>query len=120
MTERAEFLACYDQGKRCYTRCFVVFARARTEEPAEPGRLGLAVTRKNKNAVQRNRIKRVLRECFRLNQADIPAMDIEVTPKHFLRAAEVNLDLAQREILPLLRKLGKSANQQSGPGGIQL
>lgn len=41
-------------------------------------RIGLVVAKKNiKLAVQRNRIKRILRESFRLNQ-HLPAMDIVV------------------------------------------
>lgn len=40
-------------------------------------RLGFIVARKNvRHAVDRNRIKRCVRECFRLNQTDLPAMDI--------------------------------------------
>lgn len=41
-------------------------------------RLGLAVGRKVGGAVQRNRVKRLLRESFRLQQADWPNLDIVV------------------------------------------
>lgn len=45
-------------------------------------RLGLAVAKKRvKLAVQRNRIKRQIRESFRLNQDNLPAIDIVVMVK---------------------------------------
>lgn len=106
LTRRPQFTACYDRGERHYTRHFVVFALARSaESPAGPGRLGLAVTRKCGNAVERNRIKRVLREFFRLRQQDMPAMDIVVTPKRHLRADKVQLTFVERELAPLLNVL---------------
>jgi len=45
-------------------------------------RLGLAIAKKRvKLAVQRNRIKRIIRESFRLNQHDLPAIDMVVMVK---------------------------------------
>jgi ribonuclease P protein component len=45
-------------------------------------RLGLAIAKKRvKLAVQRNRIKRVVRESFRLNQHDLPPIDMVVMVK---------------------------------------
>ena len=45
-------------------------------------RLGLAIAKKRvKLAVQRNRIKRQVRESFRLNQHNLPAIDIVVMVK---------------------------------------
>jgi ribonuclease P protein component len=45
-------------------------------------RLGLTVSRRvSKKAVQRNRIKRQIRESFRLHQAELPPIDFIVTAK---------------------------------------
>lgn len=86
---------------------FVVFVRSRA--PGEDDwRLGMAVTKKVGSAVVRNRIKRVLREFFRLHQALLPsALDLVVVPKKTLRPETVCLATVERELVPMLRDLGK-------------
>lgn len=117
ITRRAEYTACYDGGQRRYTKHFVIFARS--SEGLGGGRLGLAVTKKCGNAVERNRIKRVLRSFFRLHQHDMPLMDIVVTPKKHLRADKFSLAFAEAELLPVLGELGtsSSADIPSVPSG---
>jgi ribonuclease P protein component len=81
------------QAGRATTAHFV-FLVARTPALAEGGksRLGLVVTRKIGNAVVRNRIKRVCRECFRLEPDFLPpGVDVIVIAR---RGAEA-LGLAQ-------------------------
>jgi ribonuclease P protein component len=51
-------------------------------------RLGLAIATKTfGSAVARNRIKRIARESFRLNQHDLPALDITVAARAAARTA---------------------------------
>jgi len=53
-------------------------------------RLGLVVGRKHGNSPQRNRIKRLFREAFRLSQHELPAgFDLVCTPR-----IGITLDLA--------------------------
>jgi len=52
-------------------------------------RLGLAISKKNaKRAVDRNRIKRIIRESFRLNRHTLPMIDLVVMAKPITRQAE--------------------------------
>ena len=44
-------------------------------------RLGMVISRKHGNAVQRNRWKRNIREVFRLKQNDLPALDLVCLPR---------------------------------------
>ena len=61
---RADFLRVQAIGQRASTAHFVMLVAA--GEPSAWARVGIVVTKKVGNAVQRNRIKRVCRECFRL------------------------------------------------------
>ncbi|MCW8834593.1 MAG: ribonuclease P protein component [Colwellia sp.] len=69
------------------------------EDSSKSNRLGLAIAKKRvKLAVQRNRIKRIVRESFRLNQHDLPAIDMVVMVKSGidqLDNKEINKELAK-------------------------
>lgn len=77
------------------------------QSASEGWRIGLAVSKKLGNAVARNRIKRLLREFFRLHQKLMPFcqnyVDIVVIPKKHVRADCLNLNIVQMEMLPLLQ-----------------
>jgi len=64
----------FAKAERFGNRSFTVLAR---ENGLDHARLGLAISKKcAKRAVDRNRIKRILRESFRLNQHELPCVDI--------------------------------------------
>ena len=85
LRHRQEFLRAQAQGKRFHTRHFGV-----TLAPMAEGhpRLGLVATRRMGKAVQRNRIKRLLREFFRRHQTGLPAFDLVIMAKKGASALE--------------------------------
>jgi ribonuclease P protein component len=73
---RASDFTALREGMRWQGSHFLLRWRATSEAGA---RLGLAVSRKvSKRAVERNRIKRVVRESFRAERENLPPLDILV------------------------------------------
>jgi ribonuclease P protein component len=65
ITRSGDFDLVYRRGRSAANRHLVVYAFPREDQPpGEPARLGLSVSRKVGGAVERNRVKRVLREQF--------------------------------------------------------
>jgi ribonuclease P protein component len=81
----AQFKRVFDSGRREHVD--VLMAVAAPNDCGE-ARLGMAIARKSvRLAVDRNRIKRQLREQFRAVHAELPACDIVVTAKTAVNSA---------------------------------
>jgi ribonuclease P protein component len=97
----AEFTALRRCGKRISSRHFQCEYRP---NEAQTARLGMAVSRRvSKLAVVRNRIRRQIRESFRLGRAGLPACDVLVIAR--TSTAELGNAALRDELQQLWRKL---------------
>ena len=71
LSRSAEFERVYREGRSHASRYLVLHSFPRTDDPDGP-RLGISVGRKVGGAVERNRVKRVLREAFWAVAAELP------------------------------------------------
>ncbi len=73
LSRSAEFERVYRQGRSKANRFLVLYEFARSDDAvsSEP-RLGLSVSKRVGGSVERSRLKRVLREAFRLEAACLP------------------------------------------------
>jgi ribonuclease P protein component len=85
LRRKKDFDAAYARGRRLGDGFFGMTATLNTEGAP---RLGLAVAvRVAGGAVERNRIRRVIKESFRLHQELIPAVDLVVSARPKARGA---------------------------------
>jgi ribonuclease P protein component len=85
LRRKRDFDAAYARGRRVSDVFFTVTA---TSNSSDAPRLGLAVAlRAAGSAVERNRIRRIIRESFRLHQREIPPLDLVVGARPAAAAA---------------------------------
>lgn len=85
LLDAADFSRVFNNAHRSSDRLLTVLA---ANNALEHPRLGLAISKKNaRRAVDRNRIKRIIRESFRLQQANLPAADFVVMAKPITKDA---------------------------------
>lgn len=100
LRKQAEFDRVYALRQRAGDQHLLIFA-ARNE--CGRTRIGLSVSRKHGDAVCRNRIKRLLREAFRLSQHDLPSgLDLILIPK---QQSVAGLEDFRRSLVRLVKKL---------------
>jgi ribonuclease P protein component len=101
LASKADFERLLREGARRNRSGYTFFTSARA---GGPPRLGILISRKHAaRATVRNRIKRCIREAFRLQQADLGAIDILVRPPFGARPGVAMLG----QLRALFAELGK-------------
>jgi len=102
LKKKREFERVYKNGRRCWNKTFVIYV---LPNRINVTRLGLTVSKKVGKSVKRNRVKRLIRESFRLSQEQImPGYDVVVVAKP--SAYGLKCKQAQLELLSLLHRAG--------------
>ncbi|HBE87573.1 MAG TPA: ribonuclease P protein component [Elusimicrobia bacterium] len=113
---RKNFSRVFETGDKSATKSLVMWNAAPPggDTSPEDRRMGLAVSRKAGGAVRRNRIKRVLREAYRLNRFQLKdGADFIIYPK-----AGCGIDSlagAQKELLQAWERAGLLRDPGTGP-----
>ena len=96
-----DFRRVYAHGLRARGRQLILFAHRRRE----PGhRLGVSVSKDHGRAVRRNKIKRILREAFRLTRPRLPGQyDVILIPQS--NVGKLQLAEVQAELHRLLKQV---------------
>ncbi|MBX3437650.1 MAG: ribonuclease P protein component [Planctomycetaceae bacterium] len=115
LKRQADFERVYSRKVRAGDQSLLVFADI---SATGVSRVGLSVSKKHGNAVRRQRMKRLLRESFRLEQHQIPAgLDLILIPRV---GSGAGLKEYRASLLKLSRRLGRQlaggASREQSPG----
>ena len=111
LLRRGDFQSVYQQGRRHFAAHMTVFYLRRAE--GDGLRVGFTVSRALGGAVERNRMKRRLREAVRLHGVAVGVpVDVVINPKKSLLKAEF-LDLRE-EIAKAFRSITQKLGETSG------
>ena len=106
LRSKSDFERVYALKNKAADGVLLVFA-ARNDGPVT--RIGLSVSKKHGGAIVRNRLKRLLREAFRLMQHQIPAsLDLIVIP---LAKDKASLVAYQESLVKATRRLMRRLDQ---------
>ena len=104
--KRREFLQLKRCGKRIQDRNFIVIY---SDGRVKKNRIGITVSKKLGNAVKRNKIKRLIRENFRMNRDKIAEfMDINVIAKK--KAGEISADMVFKSLDGIFNQIPRREN----------
>jgi ribonuclease P protein component len=97
LLKRNDFVRVQKRGRKLHTRSLLILIYPNR---LSRNRIGIAVSKKYGNSVQRNRIKRLIRELFRRNRGMFTAKsDIVVVPKRVRHTVTYDLLLEELEDL---------------------
>ena len=108
LKRQEDFKRCYHTGRSKANRYLVLYAVKREDDPevslSNSNRVGISVSKKVGNSVVRHRVKRLIRESYRLHEAAFNSgLDLVIVAR--ILAAEADFTTIESAVLSLAKRL---------------
>ncbi|MEA4965931.1 MAG: ribonuclease P protein component [Oscillospiraceae bacterium] len=111
LKENTQFRRLYARGRSAAGPCLVIYCR---KNGTKENRVGYTVSKKLGHAVVRNRVRRRLREIYRLHEPEFrPGWDLVVVARS--RAAAAPFSRMEQTFLTLAAQLGLLSEKRNDP-----
>jgi len=114
LTQTRDFDRVFALKQRAGDAHLLIFA---APNPVQSTRIGLSVSRKHGNSVVRHRLKRLLREAYRLVQHELPeGLDLVLIPRIGISSTVQDYQASLKSLVPrLARRLQRAASASPTP-----
>jgi len=113
LRKNRDFQTVYRQGRYFASPDIVIYCKQ--QESNQSSRIGFAVVRKTGGAVQRNRLRRRLREVVRLNSSELPLMGCDIIVMARPEAANKTFTELSHTFLILCQRLARWYKEKHTP-----
>ena len=112
LRKNQEFIRCYKAGKPFHSRLLTIYV---LENGKDSNRIGISVSKKVGGSVVRHRVKRLVKESYRLHEDRFNSgLDLAVVARR--QAAESDYHEIESALLYLMKKAGLLKKQEDAPG----
>ncbi|WP_138204212.1 ribonuclease P protein component [Haloimpatiens lingqiaonensis] len=112
LRKNVEFKTVYKRGKS-FSNNLLVLYKYKNKKNDNTNRLGISVSKKVGNSVVRSRVKRLIKECYRLNQQNFNVENFDLVIIARTSCKDRTYKEVEKALINIIKKAGLYNNEES-------